>query len=94
MLDELLKAMDLKLNLVVNLDVPHDVILKRIQDRWIHAESGRVYNMSYNPPKSPGFDDVTQDPLTKRPDDDVVSLLILFFSFFKIVHKFLTLCTV
>lgn len=75
------------LNLVVNLQVPEDVILQRIMgmywtkqfiyiqltniftDRWVHIPSGRVYNLSYNPPRVPGVDDVTGEPLTKRPDD-------------------------
>ena len=32
--------------------------------------SGRVYNLDYNPPKEPMKDDITGEPLTKRPDDD------------------------
>lgn len=58
------------LTLVVNIDVPDDVILSRISDRWIHLPSGRVYNMSYNRPKVEGYDDLTGEPLTKRPDDN------------------------
>ncbi|KAF5377035.1 hypothetical protein D9757_007727 [Collybiopsis confluens] len=58
------------LSLVVNLDVPDEVILNRISDRWVHLPSGRVYNMSYNRPKVEGFDDETGEPLTKRPDDN------------------------
>jgi adenylate kinase family enzyme len=58
------------LSLVVNLDVPDDVILGRISDRWVHLPSGRVYNLSYNPPKVDGFDDETGEPLIKRPDDN------------------------
>jgi nucleoside-triphosphate--adenylate kinase len=58
------------LNLIVNLDVPDQVILNRIADRWVHLPSGRVYNMSYNRPKVPGFDDETGEPLIKRPDDN------------------------
>ncbi|KAJ7285777.1 adenylate kinase-domain-containing protein [Mycena rebaudengoi] len=42
----------------------------RISDRWVHLPSGRVYNMSFNPPKVDGFDDETGEPLTKRPDDN------------------------
>ena len=71
MLDVILQEMKLPLNLVVNLDVPFDVILQRIQDRWIHAESGRVYNLRYSPPEKPGLDDITGEPLSKRPDDNV-----------------------
>lgn len=57
------------LNLVVELDVPTDVILERIENRYVHVPSGRVYNLTYNPPKVPGKDDVTGEPLIKRPDD-------------------------
>ena len=60
------------MSLVVNLDVPDDVILGRISDRWVHLPSGRVYNLSYNPPKVAGHDDETGEPLTKRPDDNPV----------------------
>jgi adenylate kinase len=42
---------------------------RRKLDRWIHIPSGRVYNLSYNPPRVPGLDDVTGEPLSKRPDD-------------------------
>lgn len=63
------------LTLVVNLDVPDEVILSRISDRWVHVPSGRVYNMSYNRPRVEGFDDVTGEPLTRRPDDNPVRLL-------------------
>ncbi|KZT58937.1 GTP:AMP phosphotransferase mitochondrial, partial [Calocera cornea HHB12733] len=57
------------LTLVVHLDVPDAVILSRIRDRWVHLPSGRVYNLAYNPPRSPGVDDLTGERLTKRPDD-------------------------
>lgn len=60
------------LNLVVNLDVPDEVILSRISDRWVHLPSGRVYNLSYNQPRVDGLDDETGEPLTKRPDDNPV----------------------
>ncbi|KAK6337960.1 hypothetical protein TWF696_001433 [Orbilia brochopaga] len=57
-------------NFVVNLDVPHAVILDRIANRWVHPGSGRVYNLTYSPPKVPGKDDVTGEPLVRRRDDD------------------------
>ncbi|KAI9064468.1 adenylate kinase [Trametes sanguinea] len=70
LLDEHLATKGTPLSLIVNLDVPDDVILGRISDRWVHLPSGRVYNLSYNPPKVPGHDDETGEPLTKRPDDN------------------------
>ncbi|CAO3595619.1 unnamed protein product [Absidia cylindrospora] len=68
-LDTTLNQLMQPLNLVINLEVPEEVILDRIMDRWVHVASGRVYNLSYNPPRVPGLDDVTGEPLSKRPDD-------------------------
>jgi adenylate kinase len=70
LLDAHLKKRNTPLTLVVNLDVPDEVILSRISDRWVHLPSGRVYNMFYNRPRVEGFDDQTGEPLTKRPDDN------------------------
>lgn len=36
-----------------------------------YRSQGRVYNLSYNPPKVAGKDDVTGEPLSKRPDDNL-----------------------
>ncbi|KAH7340704.1 adenylate kinase-domain-containing protein [Rhizoctonia solani] len=58
------------LSLIVNLNVPDEVILGRIADRWVHLPSGRVYNTSYNRPRIEGRDDVTGEALVKRPDDN------------------------
>ncbi|CAO3592768.1 unnamed protein product [Absidia cylindrospora] len=68
-LDKTLNQLMQPLNLVVNLEVPEEIILERIMDRWVHIPSGRVYNLSYNPPRVQGLDDVTGEPLSKRPDD-------------------------
>lgn len=70
-LDQHMSTLGTPLNFVVNLDVPYEVILDRIENRWIHAASGRTYNLTYNPPKVPGKDDATGEPLEKRLDDDV-----------------------
>ncbi|RDW75966.1 GTP:AMP phosphotransferase [Coleophoma crateriformis] len=58
------------INLVVSLKTPFSVIMERIQGRWVHLPSGRVYNTTFNAPKVPGKDDVTGEPLSKRADDD------------------------
>jgi hypothetical protein len=49
----------LKIDVVVNLDIPDQTIIERISNRWIHAASGRTYAYDYNPPKKHGVDDVT-----------------------------------
>ncbi|CAG8672391.1 14957_t:CDS:10, partial [Dentiscutata erythropus] len=69
-LDDRMAMTDRSLNLVINLNVPEEVILQRIMDRWVHVPSGRVYNLSYNPPKINGLDDITGEKLTKRSDDN------------------------
>ncbi|KAJ2358469.1 Adenylate kinase 2 [Coemansia erecta] len=69
-LDAMLDAANQPLNAVVNLQVPESVILQRIVERYVHVPSGRVYNLTYNPPKVPGVDDVTGEPLEHRPDDN------------------------
>lgn len=68
-LDAVLAGHHCNLNLVVELDVDQSVILQRIEARWVHPASGRVYNLDYNPPKTPFTDDYTGEPLVKRSDD-------------------------
>ncbi|XP_078811922.1 GTP:AMP phosphotransferase AK3, mitochondrial isoform X2 [Oryzias latipes] len=48
---------------------PRTTIKERLTSRWTHISSGRVYNTDFNPPKVPGFDDVTGEPLVQRDDD-------------------------
>uniref|UniRef100_A0A671W9J9 GTP:AMP phosphotransferase AK3, mitochondrial n=1 Tax=Sparus aurata TaxID=8175 RepID=A0A671W9J9_SPAAU len=54
---------------VINLNVPFQTIKQRLTSRWTHLPSGRVYNVDFNPPKVPGLDDVTGEPLVQRDDD-------------------------
>mmetsp|Transcript_6917 Transcript_6917/g.12202 ORF Transcript_6917/g.12202 Transcript_6917/m.12202 type:complete len:249 (-) Transcript_6917:261-1007(-) len=54
---------------VVNLDVPHATIVRRLSGRWTHPGSGRVYALDYNPPRVDGRDDATGEPLVQRDDD-------------------------
>ncbi|OWF35543.1 GTP:AMP phosphotransferase AK3, mitochondrial [Mizuhopecten yessoensis] len=56
-------------DLVINLNVPFEVIIDRIKGRWTHAPSGRIYHTEFNPPKVVGKDDVTGETLTQRDDD-------------------------
>lgn len=64
-----LEAANLGLDLVIEFDVPDDVIVERITGRRSHPASGRVYHVKFNPPKVEGLDDVTGEPLVTRPDD-------------------------
>lgn len=69
-LDSFLQPRHSSLNMVINICVPPSTILTRITSRLIHPASGRIYNLSYNPPRVPGKDDVTGEPLVRRTDDE------------------------
>jgi len=64
-----LKAADVKLDYVLEFDVPFDTIIERISGRRSHPASGRTYHVTFNPPKVSDVDDVTGEPLIQRDDD-------------------------
>ena len=64
-----MKAAGVKLDHVLEIDVPFDAIVERMSGRRSHPASGRTYHVSFNPPKVEGLDDVTGEPLVQRPDD-------------------------
>lgn len=66
--DALEKAQVL-LDLVIEIAVPDEVIVKRLSGRRFHLASGRSYHVLYNPPRIEGCDDVTREPLIQREDD-------------------------
>ncbi len=58
-----------KLDYVLEIDVPFDAIIERMSGRRSHPASGRTYHVKFNPPKVAGVDDVTGEPLIQRDDD-------------------------
>lgn len=58
-----------KIDHVVEIRVEDNEIISRLSGRRVHAGSGRVYHLQYNPPKVSGKDDVTGEDLVQRPDD-------------------------
>ena len=64
-----LKAAGVKLDYVLEIDVPDEDIVARMSGRRVHVGSGRTYHMIFNPPKSDNKDDVTGEPLIQREDD-------------------------
>ena len=69
LLDGILAELGRRIERVILLDVPDDVIVARLGGRLIHPASGRTYHEIYDPPKTPGVDDVTGEPIEKRDDD-------------------------
>ena len=64
-----MKAAGVKLDYVLEIDVPFDAIIERMSGRRSHPASGRTYHVKFNPPKVEGKDDVTGEPLIQRDDD-------------------------
>ncbi|MDO6712261.1 adenylate kinase [Aliiglaciecola sp. 2_MG-2023] len=65
-----MKQAGIKVDFCIEFDVADDVIVERMAGRRVHPGSGRVYHVSYNPPKTEGKDDVTGEELVIRPDDE------------------------
>jgi adenylate kinase len=64
-----MKAAGVKLDYVLEIDVPFEAIIERMSGRRSHPASGRTYHVKFNPPKVEGRDDVTGEPLIQREDD-------------------------
>ena len=64
-----MKEAGINVDFVLEFDVPDEIIVERIIGRRVHAPSGRVYHVTFNPPKVENKDDVTGDELTIRKDD-------------------------
>ena len=68
-LKELLAQMGEKLDAVVNIDVPRDVILDRLTTRRTCESCGEIYNVKSNPPKQEGKCDKCGGNVVQRDDE-------------------------
>ncbi|MFF1507739.1 adenylate kinase [Streptomyces sp. NPDC058326] len=69
-LDVVLKAEDMQLDAVLDLEVPEDEVVKRIAGRrTCRNDSAHVFHVLYNQPKTEGVCDVCGGELYQRPDD-------------------------
>ena len=64
-----LKAAGVGVDVVVEIDVPDEEIIRRMSGRRVHLASGRTYHVLFNPPKETDKDDETGEPLIQRDDD-------------------------
>ncbi|KAJ7560536.1 hypothetical protein O6H91_04G134100 [Diphasiastrum complanatum] len=69
-LDAMLQQRGTKVEKVLNFDIEDSILEERITGRWIHSASGRSYHTKFAPPKVPGIDDITGEPLIQRKDDN------------------------
>ncbi|WP_338677241.1 adenylate kinase [Streptomyces sp. SCSIO 30461] len=69
-LDEMLRTEGMKLDAVLDLEVPEDEVVKRIAGRRIcRNESAHVFHVTYSPPQQEGVCDVCGGELYQRDDD-------------------------
>lgn len=67
---EALEQAGVALDFIIQINVPDDVIVHRLAGRRVHIASGRIYHIYSHPPRHPGIDDITDEPLVQRPDDE------------------------
>lgn len=64
-----LKNDNIKIDFVIEIQVPDEDIITRLSGRRVHLASGRSYHIIYNQPKVEGKDDVSGEDLVQRDDD-------------------------
>jgi len=65
-LTEFLEEHQTPLDAVLSLDVPDDVLVRRLSRRRVHAETGETYHLDHDPPPA----DVDPDLIVQRSDDE------------------------
>jgi len=68
-LDDVLDKMNMPLDYVINIDVPDNVILKRLSGRRVCPACGMTYHIVNNPPKQDGICDNCGAGVIQRDDD-------------------------
>lgn len=66
---EAMRAAGVRLDYVLEIDVPFSDIIERMSGRRSHPASGRIYHVRFNAPKVEGKDDLTGEELIQREDD-------------------------
>lgn len=69
-LEKLLEELNLKLNVVLILDVPTEELITRLTARRTCRVCGKTYHLIYNPPKMDGKCDIDGGELYQRSDDN------------------------
>lgn len=68
-LDALMDARGQKIDAVVELAVPEDVLIERMSGRRVCASCGTGYNLAFQTTREPGICDKCGGELVQRPDD-------------------------
>lgn len=74
---------DLKIDTVLYLEIPQDLVIERFAGRRVCQEGHHSYHIKYLPPKKAGICDIDGSPLLQRADDNPVVIK----ERFKIFHR-------
>lgn len=69
-LENFLKANGICLDAVLDINVPAEILIRRMIGRRICKTCGATYHVEFNPPKEEGICDVCQSKLVQRVDDN------------------------
>ena len=69
-LDKFLDEHGQELSTVINLEVPDDVLMKRLTGRRVCPKCSATFHIKEMPPKKEGICDICGDELIQRPDDN------------------------
>lgn len=69
-LDEMLTDMGREVECVIHVDVPQELLMKRLTGRRICKECGSTYHLEFNPPKVAGVCNKCSGALYQRTDDN------------------------
>lgn len=72
-LDNMLVDLDKKIDFVISIDVPKDLLIERLTGRRICKNCGATYHLIFNPPTTDGVCDKCGGELYQRKDDNVES---------------------
>ncbi|MDF9867543.1 adenylate kinase [Bacilli bacterium PM5-3] len=75
-LNEMLKDMNKKIDVVINIDVPFDVLLKRLISRRMCRSCGTSFHLEFKPPKVANVCDKCGGELYQRDDDNEASATV------------------
>ena len=64
-----LAQLDRRLTAALLIDVPDDIVVKRISGRRTNPRTGRIYHVDFDPPKQEGICDEDGTELIQRDDD-------------------------
>ncbi|RLG30810.1 adenylate kinase [Methanosarcinales archaeon] len=67
-LNRILSGLDMRIDLVINIDVPDDRLIARLSARRV-CECGATYQLTFNPPQVGGVCDLCGGALYQRDDD-------------------------